>query len=58
MTSKIRPVSFEVEWIIQNFETLAMAEVEELKFNHFNKSVKRKAEKHSQRTALLNISTT
>ena len=35
VTTKIRPISFEVEWIIENFETLAMAEVEELKSDHF-----------------------
>ena len=35
MTSKIRPISFEVEWVIENFETLAMAEVEELKSDPF-----------------------
>ena len=35
VTSKIRPISFEVEWVIENFETLAIAEVEELKSDPF-----------------------
>ena len=35
VTSKIRPISFDVEWVIENFETLAIAEVEELKSDPF-----------------------